>query len=314
MTVVSPEPTATTERRALCAAVSSFSGEPLAATASRIDHWLLVEYRGAWARDVLGECLFSPELKAHLSGQLGQLERSRLLFVKKPERRTQAGRHIFFGTSKPGREQFFELEVEHQDDLLDFDFAAALGADGGNATPVDGPLFVVCTHGKRDRCCAKFGRPLYDALRHETDSSRVWQATHVGGDRFAGNVVVLPHGLYYGRVEPEDVESVLAAHAAGRIDLDRYRGRSAWSFAAQAAERAVRERTGLLGIGELTFLGSRSQGDAEWLVRFRTPDEATHEVEVTAVLADEPVYLTCDAAEPKRPRRYEATAHRVVSR
>jgi len=314
MAVVSMEPTARAGRPAFCAAVSSASEEPLAATASRIDHWILVEYRGAWARDVLGECLFSPELKAHLRAQLAALERARLLFVKKPERRSQSGRQVFFGSSKPGEEQFYALDVEHQNDLVGFDFAAALRAGGVGATPVEGPLFVVCTHGKRDRCCAKQGRPLYDALRHETKTDRVWQSTHVGGDRFAGNVVVLPHGLYYGRVEPGDVDSVLEAHSAGRIDLDHYRGRSAYSFPVQAAERAVREHTGPLEIGDLAFLGSRRLGDNSWRVRFRTPNDAVHEVDVAAVVAADSVYLTCDASEPKRPRRHEVTAYRVVSR
>jgi hypothetical protein len=312
MTVVSADPNAHAERRALCAAVSSANEEPLGATASRIDHWILIEYRGAWARDVLGECLFSPDLKAHLRAQLRGLERSRLLFVKKPERRAQPGRHVFFGCSRPGEERFFELEVGHQNDLLEFDFVAALAGDGGTAGLVERPLFVVCTHGKRDRCCAKFGRPLYDALRHETDSDAVWQSTHVGGDRFAGNVVVLPHGLYYGRVGPGDTRSLLAAHAAGEVDLERYRGRSAYSFPVQAAEQTVRESEGLRGIGDLSFLGARSTADDAWRVRFRGPDLAVHEVDVHAVLADEPAYLTCEAGEPKRAHRYEATAHRVV--
>jgi hypothetical protein len=310
MTAVA-EPTTRAERRAFCADVSSASDEPLAATASRIDHWILVEYRGAWARDVLGDCLFSQELKAHLRGQLAALERSRLLFVKKPERRAQAGRRVFFGTSRPGYERFYSLEVEHQNDLVGFDLAAALAGDGGGATAVEGPLYVVCTHGKRDRCCAVQGRPLYDALRHETESDRVWQSTHVGGDRFAGNVVVLPQGLYYGRVGPDDAAAVLDAHAAGLVDLEQYRGRSAYSFPVQAAERAIREREGVLGIGDLAFLGSRPQGDDAWRVRFRTPDDAVHDVDVAAVVADEPVFLTCESAEPKRPRRHVVTAHRV---
>jgi hypothetical protein len=312
--VVDFQPSARAERRAFCAAVSSASDESLAATASRIDHWILVEYRGAWARDVLGDCLFSPELKAHLRAQLAVLERSRLLFVKKPERRAQTGRQVFFGTSRPGQERFFELEVEHQDDLLGFDFAAALADGSGHARPVEGPLYVVCAHGKRDRCCARHGRPLYDALRHETDSGRVWQSTHVGGDRFAGNVVVLPHGLYYGRVGPDDTAGLVTTHAAGQVDLDRYRGRSAFSFPVQAAEQLVRESEGLVGIGDLTFLGSRSQGDAAWSVRFRTPDEAVHEVDVAATRADEPVFLTCESAEPKRARQHTVTARRVLSR
>ncbi len=183
----------------------------------------------------------------------------------------------------------------------------------GAASPLDGPLYVVCTHGKRDRCCARQGRPLYDGLRHETDTNRVWQSTHVGGDRFAGNVVVLPQGLYYGRVDAADVRHLLAAHTAGELDLDRYRGRSAYSFPVQAAEHAIRESAGLRGIDDLALVDSRSLGEDQWRIRFRTPYGAVHEVDVAAIVADEPAYLTCDAAEPKRARRYVATAQRVVS-
>jgi hypothetical protein len=311
---VSVNPRAPTAGRAFCAAVSSASGESLAATASRIDHWILVEYRGRWGRDVLGGSLFSPELKAHLRGQLAALGRARLLFVRQPQRRSHGGRRVFFGTSRPREERFFRLEVEHQEDLREVDLAAALAGRAVPGTPVDGPLFVVCTHGKRDPCCALHGGPLYDALRRETDADQVWQSTHVGGDRFAGNVVVLPHGLYYGRVVPADVGDLLAAHRSGHVDLDRYRGRSAYSFPVQAAEQAIRESEGLLGIDELALLGSRRTGDEAWSVRFGTADGAMHEVDVAATLADEPVYLTCGSSEAQLARRHRATAHRVLSR
>lgn len=298
--------------RAFCAAVSNDAGEPLAATASRIDHWILLEYRGAWARDVLGGSLLSPELKTHLRAELSALDRARLLFVRKPERRARTGRRVFFGTSRPGRECFFQLEVDHPNDLLGFDFAAALADDGAGATRVDLPLYVVCTHGKRDRCCARHGQPLYDALRREAGTDGVWQSTHVGGDRFAGNVVVLPQGLYYGRVGPGDVAGLLAEHGAGRVDLDRYRGRSAYSFPVQAAEQGLRETEGLLGIDDLDLVGCTRLGDETWSVRFRTPDGAVHELDVVATLADEPAYLTCESSEPQRARRHAVTAHRVL--
>ncbi|MGH3061784.1 MAG: sucrase ferredoxin, partial [Gaiellaceae bacterium] len=181
-------------KRAFCAAESSASDEPLAATASRIDHWILLEYRGLWERDVLGGSLFSSELKAHLRGQLRALRNARLLFVKKPERRAYGRRQLYFGSSRPGEERFFQLEVDHQEDLRGFDVVRALSGADTPGLPVDHPLLVVCTHGKRDRCCAKYGQPLYDALRRETETGHVWQSTHVGGDRFAGNVVVLPQG------------------------------------------------------------------------------------------------------------------------
>jgi hypothetical protein len=310
---VGAQPAAAKTRRAFCSAVSSASDEPLAATASRVDHWLLVEYRGAWARDPLAASALSPQLKEHLRAQVAALPHTRLLFVKKPGRHAQAAARAFLAASRPGEERLLELELEQPDDLLAVELPAAL-AGAGKATRSEEPLVVVCTHGKRDRCCALHGRPLYDALRHEADSARVWQSTHVGGDRFAGNVVVLPHGLYYGRVEPADAAGLVAAHADGRIDLARYRGRSAWPFAVQAAERALREGEGLLEIADLELLSTRRGDDGGRRVRFRTPDGAVHELHVVEALADEPTYLTCDSAEPRRARRWRVTAHDVISR
>jgi hypothetical protein len=300
-------------RLPFCSATASERGEPLAATASRIDHWLLVEYRGGWTRDVLDGSLLSPELKEHLRAQLAALGRARLFFVKQPERRSQPGRRVFFGASHPGSERLYRLVVEHQDDLRAVDFAAALAGDGEPAAALDGPLLVVCTHGKRDRCCARHGRPLYDALRREIDPGRVWQSTHVGGDRFAGNVVVLPQGLYYGRVGPGDAAGLLAAHASGRVDLGRYRGRSAYPFPVQAAEQAIRASAGLAGIDDLVLEGSKRRGHDAWTARFRAAGGVVHEVDVSAVHADEAAYLTCTSAERQHARRHVATAHRVLS-
>lgn len=309
---VSIEDPKVASRRALCADVSSASAEPLAATASRIDHWILVEYRGLWSRDVLGDSLLSAELKAHLRDQLARLPHSRLLFVKKPDRPPDPRRTLFFGRSRQGEERFYRLEFERHEDLLSLDFVSALRDTGLPGVPVEHPLFVVCTHGKRDRCCAKYGHQLYERLCAETEPTWVWQATHVGGDRFAGNVVCLPQGLYFGRVGDEDVRPLLDSYFAGEIHLDRYRGRSAHTFAVQAAERFVREAMGLTAIDAVVLTGVRTEGD-EWRVELKTERDA-HEVDVKSEASDEPVYLTCAAVTPQHPRRFVATDHRVRPR
>ena len=299
-------------RRALCADVSSATTESLAATASRVDHWILVEYRGLWSRDVLGDSLLSAELKSHLRDQLARLPHSRLLFVKKPERRPDPRRTLFFGSSRQGEERFYRVEFERHEDLLSLDLVSALRDSGVPGVPVDHPLFVVCTHGKRDRCCAKYGHQLYERLCVETEPTWVWQATHVGGDRFAGNVVCLPEGLYFGRVGEEDVVPLLASYLDGEIDLERYRGRSAYTFAVQAAERVVRESTGLRGIDDVSLGGVRA-GESGWTVELLTA-EGRHEVDVVSEMSEEPVFLTCSAATPQRARRFVATDRRVHPR
>ena len=285
--------------------MSSGAHEDLAATASRVDRWVLIEYRGLWDRDVLGGSLLSQPLKEHLRDQLRKLGHSRLLFVKRPERRSHKRRMLYVGSCRPGEERFYGLEFDHHDDLVGYDFASALLDGSTPGVPVEHPLFVVCTHGKRDRCCAKYGRPLYDRLKSKVDPEWVWQSTHVGGDRFAGNVVVLPEGLFFGRVGEQDLDPILDDYFDGRIHLERYRGRSAYTFGVQAAELAVREETGLTGVHDVEFLRASREGDDRWLVTLRAAGRE-YAAEAWAELGEDPVYMTCSSVTPQRPRRFRA--------
>src|SRR5436190_2824961 len=147
-----PEP-----RRPLCAETSTELGEPLAATASRVDRWILLEYRGLWSRDPLRGSMLPAEVKAHLEAQLEAAPLSRLMFIRQP-RREHHGVFCYTATTPERGGTLFRLELESHDDLVGLDL---FGADRGD--PVDHPLLAVCTHGKRDRCCARYGRPLYDA-------------------------------------------------------------------------------------------------------------------------------------------------------
>ncbi len=299
----------------LCSEASAGRGEPLAATASRADHWILVEYGRLWNREVLAGSGLTDEVKGHLREQLDRLPRSRLLFLKRPDRRDAETVAVFFGASAEGRGRLFGLEVESYDALRDVDMAGALLGGRPAGVELDHPLLVVCTHGKRDRCCALHGRPLYEALAELPGSGTwAWQASHVGGDRFAGNLVALADGLYFGRVEPGDAAGIVEELSAGRIPLERYRGRASYGFPAQAGERRVREETGARGIADLLLVSAEAPRPGAWRLRFLLePSGGEHEVEVAEQWADEPAWLTCGASRPQRARAYVATAYRAVS-
>jgi hypothetical protein len=221
-----------------------------------------------------------------------------VLFVRRPERRGGDGLLAFVARTTERERRLHRLELERHDDLVGVDLAAA-------GEPIEQPLFLVCTHGKHDRCCAKYGRPLYDAVREQVDEGWVWQSTHVGGDRFAGNVVVLPEGLFYGRVGEEDLDPILDDYFDGRINLERYRGRSAYTFAVQAAELAVREQTGLAGVRDVELLRVSRESDDRWLVTLRA-EGREFAAEAWAEQGEEAFYLTCGAITPQRPRRFRA--------
>jgi hypothetical protein len=279
------------ERRPFCSDVSLENAEPLAATASRVDHWILIEYRGLWNRDALAGSGLSDQVKGRLAEQRAARPHTRLLFVRRTERRGRPELAVMWGSSPERGGQVFAAAIESYEDVLRLDLTAP-------GEPLADPLLLVCTHGKHDPCCARHGRPLYQALAELVGDELVWQVSHVGGDRLAGNVVALPEGLYFGRVGPGEAWSVLEEYLAGRIDLAHYRGRSCYSFATQAAEQVVRESAGLTGIADLELVAERP------VVVFRGGGRL-FEVDVTAapgLLS----YLTCSSETLRHSRHYAA--------
>ena len=286
-----------TETRPFCADLSRENDEPLSATASRIDSWFLVEYRGVWTRDALPGSGLSDQVKQHLREQVASVPHGRLLFVRRPDRRGSPLLLAFTAASRAGETRVTRTEFETYEELRGVDLRAG--------SEVEHPLFLVCTHGKHDPCCARYGRPLYEALRDELEPEWAWQCSHIGGDRFAGNLVCLPEGLYYGRVDREAAGAVLDEHFGGRILLDHYRGRSIYTFPVQAAERWLRERHDLTGIDDLALAGVSRRNDS-LDVAFTLGGE-THEVHVERQAGDLTL-LTCHSEAPKRPPRFVVSA------
>jgi hypothetical protein len=283
--------------RSFCSDISRENDEPLGATASRIDRWLLVEYRGLWSSDALAGSGLSDQVKARLIELRSEHPRTRLIFIRRPDRRHHNSLSLYVADSREGSEQLGRLELSHHEDLRTAD-------PWTSASTVTEPLFLACTHGKHDPCCARHGRPLFDALNEQLAEESVWQCTHIGGDRFAGNVVCLPHGVYYGRVERDDVPSLVDDYLGGHISLTHYRGRSCWPFAVQAAERRIRAEEGLTGLEELSLSDVQQGGGDRWRVTFATP-AGPREVDVVAEVG-ELTQLTCNADAARRPLRYVA--------
>jgi hypothetical protein len=221
--------------------------------------------------------------------------------VRATERRGREGVVAFVARTGQAGGELRRLDVERHDDLVGLDFERA-------GTRVEHPLLLVCTHGKHDRCCARYGRPLYDAVREQVEEGWAWQSSHVGGDRFAGNLVVLPDGVYYGRVEPGEAFEVVEAALERRVHLPRYRGRSCHGFAAQAAERAVREELGLLDVREVRVARIEAEG-AGWRARVETA-AAAFDVDVRREHG-EATHLTCSTEQLRRPSRYVAGTPRA---
>lgn len=275
-----------------CSLRSLAADEPLAGTASTIRHWLLIEHAGPWGRDGL----LDARLPEGLGRDLRVLERrtgARVLLVRKPDRVPQRDDTVLCFAVDTGDARLGFVGLDRIEDARQLD-----PRDRSAFADRREPLFVICTHGRRDPCCAEQGRPLVRGLTASFPEI-TWESTHVGGDRFAGNLVAFPHGLYFGRVEPGEGPGIASAYREGRISrLDRYRGRSSDPFHVQAADRALRGHLGLDRIDAVTPERSDRRRDrAE--VMFATA-VGSHRVRLERVLGA-PMRLTCHASTEQAP-------------
>ena len=147
------------------------------------------------------------------------------------------GFRVFLGF--PARRLLLTSTFEDYEELTKIDLDAVARGEAPDWTPFDGPVFGVCTHGRHDACCAERGRPVAAALT-ASHPAETWEISHMGGDRFAGNMVVLPEGLYYGRMDPGTATQVATLHEQGRVDLARLRGCSSYPMHVQYAEISLR--------------------------------------------------------------------------
>ena len=105
---------------------------------------------------------------------------------------------------------------------------------------------------------------------------QTWESSHLGGDRFAATMIVLPHGLYYGRVSPTDAVTVVDRYLQGEIVEEFYRGRSSLSNVAQAAQSFARAATADARIGALAPLREERTGEGTWTVDLASGDARRH--------------------------------------
>lgn len=277
------------------------------ATAAPATRWLLVEQPGAWGRHALRQSQLAPEVAANLLEE-GVQAGVRIQAIRRPPERTGPDRrrrwaYVDSRTQTPPTTWWGEFTDDAE--LLD------LSLDGTEGTASTDPIFLLCTHARHDACCALFGRPTYKMVASEYPE-HTWETSHVGGDRFAASMVILPLGLYYGRLDGDTAIQVIAAHQKGLIEPAFYRGASVHPVPTQAAEHYLRDHLGDYRIGAVDEGRLHHVDQTRWVVRMAHIDGRQFDVEVSAAHAPALNRLTCGASHPAAIRLFELVGLREV--
>jgi hypothetical protein len=233
-------------------------------TAFPASRLLLVEQPGAWGRDGLRNSGFDRATAGALEARANAAG-LRLLAIRRPGRSPRgAPRRWAVADCRPGCESLRWGRFDADAELLD------LPLDGSAGVAGDASVYLVCAHSKHDTCCALRGRPVAAALAAER-TGRVWECSHVGGERFAANVLVLPSGLLYGRVLPFAAPEFVAATDRGEVVGALLRGRVGLEPAAQAALAFAYEHLAIRRADALRVVRVRTRREGEAVVRVAGP-------------------------------------------
>lgn len=212
----------------------------------------------------------------------------------------------------------YEFQLDSYDALIDLDIPAILAGEQP-AFLRERPLILVCTNGRRDACCARWGMPTYMALsaaaeRSQLGTEAVWQTTHLGGHRLAPNVLSFPGGFYYGRVQPDQAQAFIADCIRGEVFLEQLRGRSCYPPVVQAAERFLYRQTGRSEIGAFVYLDAAELDSNTWMVRFREPlNRQLHQLEVAVDVTSIPIRQSCGKEKTEPLVNYELADYRQLA-
>jgi hypothetical protein len=252
---------------------------------------LLVEQPGPWGERGLRDTRFGADAA---EGVLSNARTAgvRVQTIRQPGR-TLRGTTLRWAIvdTRDGSESLRWGSYDNATELVD------LPLDGSAGEPDHDPLYLVCAHSKHDTCCALRGRPVAAAL-HALRPGRVFETSHVGGDRFAANVLVLPAGLLYGRVLPFAAAEFVAAAEANEVIGALLRGRVGLPSAAQAALAFGYEHLALRHRRDLTVESATPVLDMSSTVRLRGPHgllDVTVQVERVAATG-----LTCHNPRPNQ--------------
>lgn len=261
---------------------------------------LLVEQDSGWTPDALASLPVDEALRAELSSRAGAA-RARVMLIRRPGRSSSAvcmmrswcvvdpsapaGHRVTWGTWAYPTELLAAL-----DRIEELAAWSQGGPDqpGGTRTPPgdDEMVLLVCTHAKKDVCCAVRGRPVASTLAARWPEA-TWECSHTGGDRFAANLLVAPGGWVYGGLDQQSAVDVVQAHLAGRPATAWLRGQIGLSRPAQAAVVSVQSVAD--GAADLRVTSVHGSGLDEAAVDSRSEElaasgepVATWRVEVTA--------------------------------
>jgi len=234
-----------------CSQLSIESSEQLFATSPVVHYWYLLEFNEQWEEDAFNNSRLSKDIKKKITELTSHKPYSRLQLIKKTKR-DRNNLKLFIAITKENQKELYSIDIADYEEILNLNPYNLF--DSANQQTQQ--IILVCTHNSYDKCCGKYGKEVYKYLSIKEKDFDIWQTTHLGGHRFAANILMLPEGLYFGRVNSESFIHIKNEYSNNKIYLDSLRGKCYYKKEIQASEYYLRSKLEFYGLNNIKLVSS----------------------------------------------------------
>jgi hypothetical protein len=286
-----------------CSEKSNEIREQIQGTAPSFQYIFLLEYESYWDSKPLLNNTINKDVLKYMFSAIKLLGNAKMLFIKSDKSTKKGGLKLFLINTSFKEGNYKVIEFNNYNDILLIDLINII-TDNDEMTDKE-ILYLVCTNGKKDKCCAKYGFPIYQNLKKNISNEQIWQCTHIGGDRFAPNIITFPNGAHYGHLKVDEIEKFLSTTLDGNIYLEKYRGKSKYNKYEQAAEYFLMKELQNNKSQNFSLEKSEKIDEASYLVMFRcTSNLKKYSVSISSSFSDFYRLPSCTAVSESRAKTF----------
>ncbi|MQG18229.1 MAG: hypothetical protein FI687_00410 [SAR202 cluster bacterium] len=216
----------------LCSDFSQNIHESPIGSAANFDAYLLISVPMPWKSEITESEKFPTNIKDLLNQNPNILKNTKILGFK-PEKNEDSSKIniILYKNPKGSFKKFYKFEflANHMNleeliiDLLNSNYENHRFLINHNKNYRD---LLICTHGSRDSCCASKGYPFYEKILHLEQSNNLmaYQVSHIGGHRFAPNIIDMPDGRNWVKINQDSIETFINKKNPVSVFRENYRG------------------------------------------------------------------------------------------
>ena len=247
-----------------CSDISLARKEPLIGTANQVDIRLMLEYRGEWR----AKATTDNDLPLAVVSWLDEIQ-------EEASRRTLIPRIQLIRSERNQNDPLTCFIANDgalfRHEFVEYEEIIKMNPFEDTTEPQAETHYFVCVNGQRDLCCSRLGSVAYREIR-QICPDRCWRTTHLGGHRFAPNILVLPDNLLYGRVFSDVLPDFVEQVENGNLYKPLLRGRGIYAPEEQVCElRAQGSVHDIEDNGDGTYLCFTDLGEETVVLEPPTP-------------------------------------------